>query len=78
MLLSGRRKKSKTSDECVLHRQISQAKLQDLPLFNFNELATATNSFHNSNKLGQGGFGPVYRVKPCLYNLFALKPTNKW
>lgn len=67
MSLSRRRKKSKTSDVCVLHRQITQAKLQDLPLFSFNELATATNSFHNSNKLGQGGFGPVYRVKSCFY-----------
>nr|KJB12744.1 hypothetical protein B456_002G034400 [Gossypium raimondii] len=35
-------------------------KLQQLPLFNFEELATATN-FHPQKKLGQGGFGPVYR-----------------
>ncbi|PPD82703.1 hypothetical protein GOBAR_DD20369 [Gossypium barbadense] len=36
-------------------------KLQQLPLFNFEELATATNNFHPQKKLGQGGFGPVYR-----------------
>ncbi|KAK6264833.1 hypothetical protein SCA6_020267 [Theobroma cacao] len=41
---------------------INQANLQELPLFNFEELATATNNFHPTNKLGQGGFGPVYRV----------------
>ncbi|MBA0758925.1 hypothetical protein Gotri_021882 [Gossypium trilobum] len=35
--------------------------LQQLPLFNFEELATATDNFHDTKKLGQGGFGPVYR-----------------
>ncbi|KAL5772595.1 hypothetical protein ACOSQ2_012519 [Xanthoceras sorbifolium] len=36
-------------------------KLQDLPLFEFEKLATATNNFHSNNKLGEGGFGPVYK-----------------
>ncbi|KAL5774645.1 hypothetical protein ACOSP7_012202 [Xanthoceras sorbifolium] len=36
-------------------------KLQDLPLFEFEKLATATNKFHSNNKLGEGGFGPVYK-----------------
>ncbi|TYH86360.1 hypothetical protein ES332_D01G037100v1, partial [Gossypium tomentosum] len=36
-------------------------KLQQLPLFNFEEFATATNNFHPEKKLGQGGFGPVYK-----------------
>ncbi|KAK1556706.1 hypothetical protein Q3G72_010490 [Acer saccharum] len=35
--------------------------LQDLPLFDFEKLATATDNFHSSNKLGEGGFGPVYK-----------------
>ncbi|OWM91333.1 G-type lectin S-receptor-like serine/threonine-protein kinase B120 isoform X2 [Punica granatum] len=35
----------------------------DLPLFNFNAVATATNNFSEQNKLGQGGFGPVYKGK---------------
>ena len=42
--------------------ELSQSKLQELVLFNFENLATATNNFHSSNKLGQGGFGPVYKV----------------
>ncbi|OQU83089.1 hypothetical protein SORBI_3005G075400 [Sorghum bicolor] len=29
--------------------------------FEYNELAAATNNFSDENKLGQGGFGPVYR-----------------
>ena len=41
---------------------LAQVKVQELPLFNVEKLAKATNNFHLSNKLGQGGFGPVYRV----------------
>uniref|UniRef100_A0A2N9FNV9 Protein kinase domain-containing protein n=1 Tax=Fagus sylvatica TaxID=28930 RepID=A0A2N9FNV9_FAGSY len=42
---------------------LNQVKVQEVPLFNFEKLATATDNFHLSNKLGQGGFGPVYRGK---------------
>lgn len=41
----------------------NQIKLKELPLFEFQVLATATDSFSLRNKLGQGGFGPVYKVK---------------
>lgn len=41
---------------------VNPARLQDLPVFHFEELANATNNFQLANKLGQGGFGPVYRV----------------
>lgn len=30
--------------------------------FSYKELKTATEEFHPANKLGQGGFGPVYKV----------------
>ncbi|KAJ6829328.1 receptor-like serine/threonine-protein kinase SD1-8 [Iris pallida] len=33
----------------------------DLPLFNFGTIAAATESFSAKNKLGQGGFGHVYK-----------------
>lgn len=39
-----------------------EVKLQELLTFNLEKLVTATNEFHPSNKLGQGGFGPVYKV----------------
>ncbi|PNX82534.1 G-type lectin S-receptor-like serine/threonine-kinase, partial [Trifolium pratense] len=43
--------------------EMSQVKLHELLIFDFEKLATATNNFHLSNKLGQGGFGPVYKGK---------------
>uniref|UniRef100_A0A2N9ICZ8 Receptor-like serine/threonine-protein kinase n=1 Tax=Fagus sylvatica TaxID=28930 RepID=A0A2N9ICZ8_FAGSY len=50
----------------LLEDNLNQVKVQELPLFNFEKLATATDNFHLSNKLGQGGFGPVYRVMVAL------------
>lgn len=39
-----------------------RVKMDEVPLFDFDDLVTATNNFHSSNKLGQGGFGSVYKV----------------
>ncbi|XP_043719675.1 G-type lectin S-receptor-like serine/threonine-protein kinase At4g03230 [Telopea speciosissima] len=33
----------------------------DVPFFDFESIMAATNNFSNLNKLGQGGFGPVYK-----------------
>ena len=38
-------------------------KSNELQLFSFRSIATATNNFSIENKLGEGGFGPVYKVK---------------
>jgi hypothetical protein len=34
----------------------------ELPFFNISAMISATNDFSNYNKLGEGGFGPVYKV----------------
>ena len=34
----------------------------ELPLFDFNSILVATDNFREKNKLGQGGYGPVYKV----------------
>ena len=49
-------------DVNMLRENANQVKLDELPLLKLEKLATATNNFHEANKLGQGGFGPVYRV----------------
>ena len=47
----------------------NQVKLEELPLLALGKLATATNNFHEANKLGQGGFGPVYKVMLVHFEL---------
>ncbi|KAJ0256792.1 S-locus glycoprotein domain-containing protein [Hirschfeldia incana] len=41
--------------------QEDQGREWELPLFELNTIATATNNFAFRNKLGEGGFGPVYK-----------------
>ena len=36
--------------------------VDQLPLFSFSSVSTATNKFSDANRLGEGGFGPVYKV----------------
>lgn len=41
----------------------------ELPLFDFTTLANATNGFSMHSKLGEGGFGTVYKVIITLLHL---------
>lgn len=34
----------------------------DVPFFDLGSILAATNNLSDANKLGQGGFGPVYKV----------------
>ncbi len=34
----------------------------DMPLFDFVTIVRSTNNFSCTNKIGEGGFGPVYKV----------------
>lgn len=49
---------------------------RDLRLFSYESILTATNNFSVDCKLGQGGFGSVYKVKVImsyfLYRLFGI------
>ncbi|GAU40203.1 hypothetical protein TSUD_397300 [Trifolium subterraneum] len=49
----------------------------DLPTFDFSVLAYATNNFSSSNKLGEGGFGPVYRGMLIDGQEIAVKRLSK-
>lgn len=35
----------------------------DVKIYSFDLIMVATNNFSDENKLGAGGFGPVYKVK---------------
>lgn len=43
-------------------------KVQNLRVFTFRELKQATNNFHRTLKIGEGGFGSVYKgaIKPAV------------
>lgn len=36
---------------------------QEQKLFSFETLVAATKNFHSSKKLGEGAFGPVFKVR---------------
>ncbi|XP_031093454.1 G-type lectin S-receptor-like serine/threonine-protein kinase At1g11300 [Ipomoea triloba] len=53
----------KTSSPNMSGEDTTRAKLEELPVFDFEIIANATENFDPRNKLGQGGFGPVYKGK---------------
>ncbi|KAM3281440.1 G-type lectin S-receptor-like serine/threonine-protein kinase [Capsicum chacoense] len=51
--------------------------MEEVPFFNLDLLENATTQFHEDNKLGQGGFGPVYRGKLEDGKEIAVKRLSK-
>ena len=47
----------------------------DLPLVDMSTISIATDNFSIRNKIGQGGFGPVYKVIQAL--TFVIIETKK-
>ncbi|KAL5976319.1 hypothetical protein ACLOJK_020650 [Asimina triloba] len=53
--------------------------LRDVPMFDFRIVAVATDSFSDANKIGEGGYGPVYRcpfLKDVWPNCQPIKSTS--
>ncbi|XP_021719539.1 G-type lectin S-receptor-like serine/threonine-protein kinase At1g11330 [Chenopodium quinoa] len=55
----------------------NQDQVEEVPLFEFEEVVTATNNFQDTNKLGKGGFGPVYKGKLEDGQEIAIKKLSK-
>ncbi|KAK4422467.1 Receptor-like serine/threonine-protein kinase SD1-8 [Sesamum alatum] len=49
----------------------------DLPMFSYASVSAATDHFSTENKLGEGGFGPVYKGKLLNGQEIALKRLSK-
>ena len=39
-----------------------EAEFSEFSIFDFHQILEATSNFSEENKLGKGGFGPVYKV----------------
>ena len=61
--------------ESILSDKPEQPKLEELPLYSYETLAIATDTFHLKNKLGTGGFGPVFKVFSVTQELNGLKES---
>ncbi|KAG7975915.1 hypothetical protein I3843_06G123900, partial [Carya illinoinensis] len=49
----------------------------ELPLFSYESVSAATDNFSTANKLGEGGFGPVYKGKLLKGQEIAVKMLSK-
>ncbi|KAI3934934.1 hypothetical protein MKW92_013127 [Papaver armeniacum] len=55
----------------------TEGETQELQIFNYTCLSNATNNFCLANKLGEGGFGPVYKGKLQNEKEIAVKRLSK-
>jgi hypothetical protein len=45
-------------------------------VYSYSVLKTATRNFHQGSKLGEGGFGAVYKVISILFTYYAQAPAH--
>jgi len=75
-----KRNKSYTEEDLAFYRCMDDKfqKETEPKRFSFKELAHATNNFNDEEKLGQGGFGGVYRgILQDLNSFVAVKRVSK-
>ena len=79
MLLFDINSSTETSKNELSDGRAGKSKSTDawLPLFSFASVSASTNNFSAENKLGEGGFGPVYKVT-ILYFSSNLKSLFKF
>lgn len=55
---------------------IGASDLQGPKTFSYKDLKSATNNFSNETKLGEGGFGDVFKVISCFQRVHkGIQPT---
>ncbi|XP_038979040.1 receptor-like serine/threonine-protein kinase SD1-8 isoform X2 [Phoenix dactylifera] len=73
-ILKKKRKQGMLTDSCSKE---SRGKELELPLFDMSVIESATNNFYFNNKLGEGGFGPVYKGQLRDGQEIAVKRLSK-
>jgi hypothetical protein len=61
---------------CSIRELDESTRSSDLPFFDLSIIVAATNDFSDANKLGEGGFGSVYKVQPSLKEFRNLHNFN--
>ncbi|KAL5731076.1 hypothetical protein ACHQM5_003836 [Ranunculus cassubicifolius] len=56
---------------------VKKGKGPDLPIFGLDMIRVATEYFSMENKLGEGGFGPVFKGKLASRQMIAVKKLSK-
>lgn len=56
-------------DLVILEREIVSESDERFSLFKFSKIKDATDNFSRENKLGEGGFGHVYKVNAYSLNI---------
>ena len=51
-----------TFDDSTSIQEFDTTKNSELPFFELSSIAVTTDNFSDANKLGQGGFGSIYKV----------------
>ncbi|XP_017985300.1 PREDICTED: G-type lectin S-receptor-like serine/threonine-protein kinase At1g11300 [Theobroma cacao] len=65
------------NEQSEVKGQGKQKKEVEIPLFSFSSISAATNNFSASNKLGEGGFGPVYKGRLLKGHEVAVKRLSR-
>ncbi|XVF34134.1 hypothetical protein REPUB_Repub18cG0032100 [Reevesia pubescens] len=65
------------NEQSEVKGQQKHKKEVEIPLFSVSSVSAATNNFSISNKLGEGGFGPVYKGKLLKGNEVAVKRLSR-
>ncbi|XP_075481329.1 G-type lectin S-receptor-like serine/threonine-protein kinase At4g27290 [Primulina tabacum] len=66
------------ADELVNNQSSRVKDGQDIQFFNINTISAATNNFSLTNKIGAGGFGPVYQGELTNGQMIAVKRLSKF